>query len=212
MAKQVHYNAAEHIPESTGEDPYMRPSFPLSDRLKRLVWNISWTLFYRLSPRKMHPWRIMLLRAFGAKMGPNCHFHATVKIWAPWNLICADQVTAADGVEIYNPAPMYFGSHATISQGAYLCGATHDLDDPAFPLLAFSSSIGPFAWVCARAVVSPGVNLGEGAVLGLASVATRDLDPWGVYGGVPAAKIRERKHATNPLSEHFGSEYSMPAR
>jgi putative colanic acid biosynthesis acetyltransferase WcaF len=47
--------------------------------------------------------------------------------------------------------------------------------------------------VCARACVAPGVNIGEGAVLGLASVATRDLEPWSVYAGAPAKKIRERQ-------------------
>ena len=53
--------------------------------------------------------------------------------------------------------------------------------------------IGPYAWVCARASVAPGVNLGEGAVLGLGSVATRNLDAWGVYAGVPALKVKERQ-------------------
>ena len=125
-------------------------------------------------------------------MGANCHFYPRSKVWAPWNLICADQVTAADGAEIYNPAPVSFGSHAILSQEAYVCGATHDYDDARFPLIAFTMHIGPYAWVCARASVAPGVNLGEGAVLGLGSVATRNLDAWGVYAGVPALKVKER--------------------
>jgi putative colanic acid biosynthesis acetyltransferase WcaF len=193
MAKQIHYNAADHIPADTAEDPYLRPAFLLKDRLRRQLWNICWLIFYRTSPRPFHAWRALLLRAFGAKMGLNCHFYPGSKVWAPWNLVCADQVTAADGAEIYNPAPMRFGSHAIVSQGAYICGATHDFDDPAFPLLAFSMNIGSYAWICARASVSPGVNVGEGAVLGLGSVATRELDPWGVYAGVPAVKVKERK-------------------
>jgi putative colanic acid biosynthesis acetyltransferase WcaF len=74
-----------------------------------------------------------------------------------------------------------------------VCGATHDYDDPRFPLLAFTMEIGAYAWVGARASVAPGVNLGEGAVLGLGSVATKDLDPWTIYAGVPAIKVKERK-------------------
>jgi putative colanic acid biosynthesis acetyltransferase WcaF len=53
--------------------------------------------------------------------------------------------------------------------------------------------IGAYAWICARASVAPGINAGEGAVLALGSVATRDLEPWSVYAGVPAVKIKERK-------------------
>jgi putative colanic acid biosynthesis acetyltransferase WcaF len=84
------------------------------------------------------------------------------------------------------------GSHAIISQQAYICGATHDYNDPAFPLISFPMSLGAYSWVCARASVSPGVNVGEGAVLGLGSVATHDLEPWTVYAGVPAQPIKQR--------------------
>jgi putative colanic acid biosynthesis acetyltransferase WcaF len=84
------------------------------------------------------------------------------------------------------------GSHAIVSQQAYICGATHDYNDPSFPLVSFPMNLGAYSWVCARACVSPGVNLGEGAVLGLGSVATRDLEPWTVYAGVPALPVRPR--------------------
>jgi putative colanic acid biosynthesis acetyltransferase WcaF len=193
MAKEVHYNAAEHISAETAADPYLRPAFSLRDRLRRLIWNVCWAVCYRLSPRPFHAWRSFLLRSFGATMGANCHFYPRSKVWAPWNLVCADQVTAADGAEIYNPAPVTFGSHAILSQDAYVCGATHNYDDAGFPLIAYAMQIGAYAWVCARASVAPGVNLGEGAVLGLASVATRNLDAWTVYAGAPAVRVKERQ-------------------
>ena len=204
MSKEIHYNSADHIPASTVEDPYLRPAFSFRDRLARQLWNICWLLLYRTSPRPLHSWRALLLRLFGAKMGTNCHFYPGSKIWAPWNLTCADLVAVGDGAEIYNPSPLRLGSHAIVSQGAYVCGATHDFDDPAFPLLAFSMNIGAYAWICARALVSPGVNVGEGAVLGLGSVATRDLEPWGVYAGVPAVKVKERNRSAAGVATPAG--------
>lgn len=196
MAKKIHYNAAEHISPETAEDPYLRPAFSLRQRIRRLTWLICWSIFYRFSPRPFHSWRAMLLRLFGAKIGRHCHFYPTSRVWAPWSLICEDQVTAGDGAEIYNPAPIRLNSHAILSQNSYLCGATHDFDDPTFPLLAYGMEVGRYAWVCARACVGPGVIVGEGAVLGLASVATRDLEPWGVYAGVPAVKVKDRKRVS----------------
>ena len=193
MPKQIHYNAAEHISAETAADPYLRPAFSLSNRMRRLAWNVCWATLYRMSPRPLHSWRSFLLRAFGARMGPDCHFYPSSRVWAPWNLLCADQVTAGDGAEIYNPAPITLGSHAILSQDAYVCSATHDYDDPAFPLIAYAMNIGAYAWVCARASVAPGVNVGEGAVLGLGSVATRNLEPWTVYAGTPAVKVKERR-------------------
>jgi putative colanic acid biosynthesis acetyltransferase WcaF len=35
--------------------------------------------------------------------------------------------------------------------------------------------------------------VGAGAVLGLGSVATRDLEPWSVYAGSPAVKVKDRQ-------------------
>ena len=196
MAREIHYKSADHIAAESAADPYLRPAFSVQDKLRRLLWNLCWLLLYRTSPRPMHGWRSLLLRGFGAKMGANCHFYPGSKVWAPWNLLCADQVTAGDGAEIYNPAPVTLGSHAILSQGAYVCGATHDYNDDAFPLLAYAMSIGAYAWVCARASVGPGVNVAEGAVLGLGSVATRDLEAWTVYAGNPAVKVKERRRVT----------------
>jgi putative colanic acid biosynthesis acetyltransferase WcaF len=195
MAKEIGYNAAEAGHSTNVADPYLRPAFSFSNRLRRLIWNICWALLYRVSPRPFHSWRALMLRCFGAKLGPDCHFYPDSKVWAPWNLICADHVAAGDGVEIYNPAILRLDSHVILSQQAYICGATHDYNDPAFPLIAYPMHFGAYAWVCARASVAPGVNLGEGAVLGLGSIATKDLEPWSVNVGVPAVKIKERKHA-----------------
>ena len=173
-------------------DPYLKPSFSVQNRMGRLAWSVVWIFLYRPSPRPFHGWRSFLLRCFGATLGPNCHFYPKSRIWAPWNLVCADGASVGDEAEIYNPSPVSMGSHAIVSQQAYICGATHDYNDPSFPLISFPMSVGAYAWVCARASVSPGVNVGEGAVLGLGSVATRDLEPWTVYAGVPARPIKRR--------------------
>ncbi|WP_232504438.1 LbetaH domain-containing protein [Sulfuricella denitrificans] len=138
-----------------------------------------------------------MLRCFGARLGKGCHIYPQARIWAPWNLICDDVVGVADEAIIYNPEPIYLGSHSVISQQAYLCGASHDPDDPAFPLIAKPIRIGAYAWVCSRATVQLGVNMAEGAVLGLGGVATKDMEPWSVYGGIPARKIKNRVHHEN---------------
>jgi len=41
-------------------------------------------------------------------------------------------------------------------------------------------------------VVHPGVTIGEGAVVGSMSLVTKDLEPWSVYMGIPAKKVKDR--------------------
>jgi putative colanic acid biosynthesis acetyltransferase WcaF len=192
-----------HIATSAADNPYHRASFAVSHRVTRLLWQIVYLFLYRPSPRPLHAWRSTLLRVFGAKMGPGCHFYPAGKVWAPWNLICEDCCTLADQAEIYNPSPLYLGSHAIISQQAYVCGATHDYNHPDFPMVSFTMRLGAYSWICARASVSPGVNVGEGAVLGLGAVAQDDLEPWAVYSGVPAVKVKMRtRNATAENEQH----------
>lgn len=179
-------------------DPHLQASYPLSNRLRRAVWNLCYAVFFRPSLRPMHGWRSMLLRLFGARLGPNCHIHAKCRIWAPWNLECEDAACIAEYAEIYNPSLFQMGSHAIVSQGAYVCGASHLYNNPSFQLVSFPMRMGAYSWVCARAVVSPGVQIADGAILGLASVATRDLEAFGVYAGAPARKVKDRDRTAVP--------------
>lgn len=175
------------------DDPYLGANTSTRNRAGRALWIVTWALLGRPSPRPLHAWRSLLLRLFGAQLGAHCHVYPGATVWAPWNLVCDDTVGIADGVVIYNAAPVRLGSHCVVSQDAYLCTATHDFDNAAFPMISRPITIGAYAWICARACVCPGVQVGEGAVLGLASIATRDLEAWTVHAGHPARAIRARR-------------------
>lgn len=179
-------------------DAYLMPSTPLSNRIGRAVWTIAHALLFRFSPRPLHAWRASLLRLFGARLGADCHVYPGARIWAPWNLECADAVAIADGAIVYNAAPVRLGSHSVVSQQAYLCTATHDIDAPDFPMRSLPITIGARAWIGARASVCPGVTVAEGAVLGMNGVATRDLAAWTVYAGVPARAVKLRRRPDGP--------------
>lgn len=52
--------------------------------------------------------------------------------------------------------------------------------------------IGNDVWIGARAVILPGVTIGDGAVIAAGSIVTKNVDPYTVVAGVPAKKIKER--------------------
>jgi putative colanic acid biosynthesis acetyltransferase WcaF len=171
---------------------YVGPTFTRGNRLRRLLWAAAWLLLARWTPPPLHRWRVLLLRAFGASVSWNAYVYSDVRIWAPWNLSMADHATLAPRVTCYNIAPIRIGRQAVVSQGAHLCTGTHDYKDPAFPLTARAIAIGARAWVCADAIVGPGVEVGEGAILGLGAVALRNLERWTIYAGNPAVPLKAR--------------------
>lgn len=52
--------------------------------------------------------------------------------------------------------------------------------------------IGDGVWIGMRAIIMPGVRIGEGAVIGVNSVVTKDVKPYTIVGGNPAQVIKKR--------------------
>lgn len=168
----------------------MSASYPVQNRIARLLWMVVWSLLYRTSPRPCHRWRSCILRLFGAQIGPGCHLYAAAKIWAPWNLVCGEAACVADDAEVYNPARVTIGRDAVVSQGVLLCTATHDYRDANFPVVHGQISIGAGSWIAARAIVLPGVSIGERTVIGAGAVVTKSMPSDVVCGGNPAEVIK----------------------
>jgi putative colanic acid biosynthesis acetyltransferase WcaF len=177
---------------AASSDGYLRPPFSRRDKLRRFLWQLSWQLFCRWTPKPLHQWRIWVLRQFGAKIGEQNFVYPDCRIWAPWLLETEAVVTIGPRVEVYNPGGVYLGHHTILSQGAFLCGATHDYNSPDFTYLKQRIVLEPYVWICANATVLPGVRCGEGSVLGAAAVVAKNTEPWMVYGGNPARALKKR--------------------
>jgi putative colanic acid biosynthesis acetyltransferase WcaF len=164
----------------------------VGNKIGRVAWAIVWGLLFRPSPRILFAWRRFLLRCFGATIGSQVRISSSVRIWAPWNLRVDDESSVSHDVDLYCVDHIHIGAHATVSQYAMLCTASHDISDPHMRLTHSPIEIADQAWVCARAFVAPGVTIGTGAVVGACSVVTKDVKPWAVVAGNPAVEIKQR--------------------
>jgi len=162
-------------------------------RFKMLVWEIAWNLFCRWTPKPLNPWRCLWLKRFGATIEGHAFVHQRARIEMPWNLTLLQNACVGDGAILYSQGRIALGRDCVISQGAHLCAGTHDYHDPAFPLITKPIVVEDHVWVAAEAFIHPGVTLAEGCVIGARSVVTKDTEPWTVYSGFPAKKIRERR-------------------
>ncbi len=52
-------------------------------------------------------------------------------------------------------------------------------------------------------VILPGVEIGEGCSIGAMSLCNKSMDPWGIYAGIPAKRIKERSKKLLDLEEQF---------
>ena len=159
----------------------------------RMLWSVCWGLFASWIPRSMFSgWKRFLLRCFGAKISSTTVVYSSAKVYYPANLIMDDYACLASDVDCYNVAPIHIGRHATVSQGAYLCTASHDITSPGHELITAPISVETHAWVGAGAFVGMGVRIGEGAVVGARAAVFKSVEPWSVVGGNPARFIKKR--------------------
>jgi len=159
--------------------------------VRRVLWAFVTPLF-RLSPRICFGWRRFLLRLFGATVGCNTHIYGSAVVYMPWNLIIGDDSSIGEWALVYNLGLITIGNKATISHRVHLCAGTHDYTDPTLPLLKPPIAIRDQAWICADAFISPGITVGEGAIVGARAVVTKDVEPWAIVAGNPARFIKVR--------------------
>ena len=162
-------------------------------QLIRMIWTIVWAVLARPLPRSVGSgWKRFLLRLFGAKIHPTAVVYSSAKVYYPANLILEAYSCLASDVDCYNVAPIRIGSNSTVSQGTYLCTASHDITNPLNPLITASIVVEDQAWIAAGAFVGMGVTIGQGAVVGARAAVFKNVEPWTVVGGNPAKFIKKR--------------------
>jgi putative colanic acid biosynthesis acetyltransferase WcaF len=159
---------------------------------KQLLWYYLGDGLVRSSWLPFSAFKVWILRQFGAQIGQGVRIKPGVQVKFPWRLAIADYVWIGERVWIDNVASVTIESHVCLSQAVYLCTGNHNWSDLNFQLTPAEICIEQGSWIAAHAVIGPGVTIGQGAVLGLGSVATRSLKPMTIYAGNPAQPIKTR--------------------
>ncbi len=95
------------------------------------------------------------------------------------------------------------GSGVSISPECYVLSLTHDAQDSGFSAVAKPVVIENRAWLGARALILPGVRIGEGAIVGAGAVVTRNVEPFTIVAGNPARKIGDRNPTLSYSLSYF---------
>jgi putative colanic acid biosynthesis acetyltransferase WcaF len=161
--------------------------------MKELLWLMVSLILFRLCPFKLSALKCRVLKLFAARVGRGVVIKPAVKITFPWKLDLGDHVWLGEECWLLNLAPITIKDNSCISQRAFLCTGNHNFKSPTFDLITKPIQLEPGAWIGANAFVGPGVTVGTQAVLTAGSVATKDLQAYGIYQGNPAILVQQRQ-------------------
>lgn len=148
------------------------------------------------------PWfvRNACFRLLLGKAGKRIFFDHRVYLKFPWLVEMGDDVSINRGAEFY---PDFFsrnriiiGSNVRIAPHASFHAASHDASDLAYRHTGATITVGDDVWIGSKAIILPGVTIGDRSIVGAGSVVSRDVPPDVVVAGSPAKVIRKRKTAT----------------
>jgi putative colanic acid biosynthesis acetyltransferase WcaF len=159
---------------------------------KEFLWIMVSLFLFRFCPFKLSGTKSVLLRLFGAKVGRGMVIKPNVKITFPWKLTLGDNVWLGEECWLLNLERITVADNVCISQRAFLCTGNHNYKSPSFDLIVKPIEIQEGVWIGASAWVGPGVTVGSHAMLAAGSVATTDLQPFGIYQGNPALLVKTR--------------------
>ena len=101
--------------------------------------------------------------------------------------------------------PITIGDQVTIGPEATILTLGHDPHSPEFADKGGEVTIGSRAWIGYRALILPGIKIGEGAVVGAGAVVTHDVEPYTIVAGNPAKQI-----AVRPRDLRYTLDYRPP--
>ncbi|UDQ97348.1 sugar O-acetyltransferase [Lentisphaerota bacterium WC36G] len=134
----------------------------------------------------------ILKELFGAA-GSDMHIEKTFKCDYGYNIYIGDNIYINMDCLFLDSAPITIGNGSMFGPGVHIYTPMHPLDAVERSNLkeyALKVTIGNDVWIGGRAVICPGVTIGDGAVIGAGSVVTKNVPAFTVYGGNPAKFIK----------------------
>lgn len=144
-----------------------------------------------------------------------CAISGYVTIGSNVHIAVHSSITASlDEIVLSDFSGLAFSCHIFSSSDDY---SGESLTNPTIPISykSVKSSpvfLGRHVILGAGTIVFPGTTIGDGCSFGAGSVVNRNTEPWGVYVGIPARRIKERSKNLLALEIQYLSNHPYQSK
>jgi acetyltransferase-like isoleucine patch superfamily enzyme len=139
-----------------------------------------------------HAVRKFFYRQAGMTVPTSTSIHWRCEFYAPERISFGEHCTIGDSCFLDGRSGLSFGHSVNLGSHVSIYTREHAVDDPNFAETGAPVAVGDHAWIASHAIVLPGINIGEGAVVAAGAVVVKDVRPFSMVGGNPARLIRQR--------------------
>ncbi len=140
-----------------------------------------------------HAFRLGLLRRVGrVSVGERSSVERSVRLTTKGGVRIGDATNINRDVLLDGRGGLTIGDRVNISSGVQLFSAEHDPGSPTFEGRERAVVVGDRAWLASRAILLPGTQIGEGAIVGAGAVVRGHVEPFTIVAGNPAVVIGHR--------------------
>lgn len=143
-----------------------------------------------------HLIRNTIFQLAGVRVGRGSTIHSGCRFYQPENISIGEDTSIGDRCFLDGRAKLTIGDHTDIASQVLIYNSEHDINDEWFSPVEEPVRIGNYVFIGPRAIILPGVTIGDGAVVAAGAVVTTDVAPGSIVGGVPAKEIGKRKLET----------------
>jgi len=167
---------------------------------KPLIW--FWMMYDR-SPLGLNHWmgyrvRYMLAKHTFKFLGKNVKIFHGVEVSFGYNLTVEDNCTIHKYVLLDDRGEIVIHEGTSISDYANVYSHAHDLNDGMI-VNNHRTEIGPKARITYHATVMSGVTVKEHGLVGSMGVASKNVEPYHIVGGIPAKPLKVKPIAPEEI-------------
>lgn len=140
-----------------------------------------------------HFFRLLFYTLAGMEIGRNSRIHIGARFFYPANIKIGEGTIIGDNIFLDGREKLIIGNHVDIASGVMIYNSEHDVNSEDFHAISAPVEIGNYVFIGPRAIILPGVKIGQGAIVAAGAVVTKDVPEGMIVGGVPASVIGERK-------------------
>ena len=132
------------------------------------------------------------VRGLFGKVGERCVVEQPLFCTYGYNITVGDDFFLNVNGKLMDSGKITIGNNVFIAPNVCIITEEHAMEQRAAGLeYAHPVTIGDNVWICAGALILPGVTIGEGSVIGAGSVVTKDVPPLSLAVGNPCRVIRK---------------------